>query len=171
MDYQSLIRDIPDFPKPGIIFKDITPLLANAAALDAVIQDMAAPFKDKNIDLIVGIESRGFLFGPGVARQLGCGFAPVRKPGKLPYSTHSLTYDLEYGSDTLEIHVDAVVENQRVVIIDDLLATGGTAEAAGKLIAKIGGVVAGFGFVIELGFLKGRDRLGNTQIEALINYQ
>ncbi|CAM2007779.1 adenine phosphoribosyltransferase [Acanthopleuribacter pedis] len=170
MDYQSLIRDIPDFPKPGIIFKDITPLLANAEALDAVIKDMAAPFKDQKIDLVVGIESRGFIFGPGVARQLGCGFAPVRKPGKLPYHTHSLTYDLEYGTDTLEIHVDAVVKDHRVLIIDDLLATGGTAEAAGKLIAKIDGIVVGFGFVIELGFLNGREKLGNTQVESLINY-
>ena len=170
MDYRSLIRDIPDFPKPGIIFKDITPMLANGPALEAVINDMAAPFKDQNIDLVVGIESRGFIFGPAVATKLGCGFAPVRKAGKLPYHTHSMTYDLEYGTDTLEIHVDAVIENQRILIVDDLLATGGTAEAAGKLIAKIGGIVAGFGFVIELGFLNGRARLGDTQLEALINY-
>ncbi|CAM2067537.1 adenine phosphoribosyltransferase [Sulfidibacter corallicola] len=170
MDYVSLIRDIPNFPKEGIIFKDITPLLANGPALAAAVDDMAAPFKDKNIDLVVGIESRGFIFGPGVARELGCGFAPVRKAGKLPYHTESLTYDLEYGTDTLEIHVDAVVADHRILIVDDLLATGGTAAAAGELIAKIGGIVSGFSFVIELDFLEGREKLGSIPISTLIHY-
>lgn len=170
MDYKAFIRDIPDFPKPGIIFKDITPLLGDARALHACVEDMAAPFKDSGVDMVVGMESRGFLFGPGVAFHLGCGFAPVRKPGKLPHRTESVSYDLEYGSDTLEIHVDAVLRGHKVLIVDDLLATGGTAAATAKLISKIGGEVAGFSFVIELDFLHGRKALGDTIVNSLLHY-
>ena len=169
-DYKSYIRDIPDFPKPGIVFKDITPLLADAAILHKAIEDMAAPFAEADIDIVVGIESRGFIFGPGVARHLGCGFAPVRKPGKLPFKTHRVSYELEYGMDILEIHVDAVKEGHRVLIVDDLLATGGTAGGTASLIHKIGGEIAGFSMLIELGFLNGRQALGDTQFHALLQY-
>ncbi len=170
MDYTQYIRDIPDFPKPGIIFKDITPLLADHGALKTAIADMAAVYSDAAIDLVVGIESRGFIFGPGVADHLGCGFAPVRKPGKLPYETHSVSYELEYGTDTLEIHTDAVKPGSRVLIVDDLLATGGTAAASKQLVEKVGGTVAGFSMVIELGFLNGRAALGDATFHTLISY-
>jgi adenine phosphoribosyltransferase len=170
MDYRSFIRDIPNFPKEGIIFKDITPLLGDAKALHSAIEDMAQPFRDDRIDVVVGMESRGFLFGPGVAYHLGTGFAPVRKPGKLPHEKESVSYDLEYGSDTLEIHVDAVLEGARVLVVDDLLATGGTAAGTAQLIEKIGGHVVGYSFVIELAFLSGRKALGNRKINALIEY-
>ena len=170
MDYRQFIRDIPDYPKAGIIFKDITPLLGDGAALQSAIADMAKPFAAASIDMVVGMESRGFLFGPGVAGHLGCGFAPVRKPGKLPYLKESISYELEYGSDTLEIHTDAVGAGSRVLIVDDLLATGGTAAATAQLIEKIGGVVAGFSFVIDLAFLNGAAVLGNRSIESLIRY-
>jgi len=170
MDYTTFIRDVPDFPKAGILFKDITPLLGNAAALQNCIADMASPFKNAGIDIVVGMESRGFIFAPGVAGHLGCGFAPVRKPGKLPYKTEAISYELEYGSDTLEMHVDAVKAGQRVLVVDDLLATGGTAAATAKLIEKVGGIVAGYSFVIELDFLNGAKVLGGTHINALIHY-
>ena len=170
-DLRTFIRDIPDFPKEGILFKDITPLLANGEAYRQAIVEMAAPFRDSGIDMVVGMESRGFLFGPGVAEELGCGFAPIRKPGRLPYQTVQISYDLEYGSDTLEIHTDAVEKGGKVLIVDDLLATGGTAAAAAKLIENIGGTVAGYSFVIELSFLHGRKGLGDYPIHALIDYQ
>ena len=170
MDLKSLVRDVPDFPKKGIMFKDITPLLADRKALEEVMAEMAAPFKNERVDMVVGIESRGFLFGPSVANILGCGFAPVRKPGKLPYQTHGVSYDLEYGQDTLEIHIDAHQPKDRILVVDDLLATGGTAAAAARLIEKVGGEVVGFSFVIELGFLKGRSLLGNHKVNALISY-
>ena len=171
MPYRELIRDIPDFPKEGILFKDITPLLADHEALTQAITDMAEPFRGQKIDRVVGIESRGFIFAPGIASILECGFVPVRKPGKLPYQTESLSYDLEYGSDTLEIHIDAVPMGGRVLIVDDLLASGGTAAACGQLVEKIGGVVAGYSFAIELEFLKGRKLLGETPlIRALIKF-
>ncbi len=172
VDYRSLIRDIPDFPKEGILFKDITPLLAHGEALQQVIRDMASPFLNADIDMVVGIESRGFIFGPGVAGLLGCGFAPVRKPGKLPYEKERITYDLEYGSDTLEVHIDAVAKGGKVLVVDDLLATGGTASAAAKLLEKIGAQVVGFSFVVELEFLKGRLALGThgENVNALITY-
>jgi len=169
-DYNSFIRDIPDFPKPGILFKDITPLLADAATLHQAIEDMATPFAQAGIDIVVGIESRGFIFGPGVARHLGCGFAPVRKPGKLPYKTHRISYELEYGMDILEIHVDAVKPGYRVLIVDDLLATGGTAGGAASLIREVGGEVAGFSMLIELAFLNGRKALGDAKFHALLRY-
>ena len=172
MDYEPYIRDIPDFPKKGILFKDITPLLGQAQALKQAISAMATPYQESNIDKVVGIESRGFIFGPGIAERLGCGFAPIRKPGKLPYQTEKLSYDLEYGSDTLEIHVDAVAANGRVLIVDDLLATGGTAAAASKLIEKIGARVVGYSFLIELAFLNGRKALGEhgSKVQTLISY-
>ena len=170
INYQELIRDIPDFPKKGIIFKDITPLLAHAGALGSASKDMAEPFLEHDVDLVIGIESRGFIFGPGVAACLGCGFAPVRKAGKLPYQSESLTYDLEYGTDTLEIHVDSLKKGNRVLIVDDLLATGGTAAAAANLVEKIGGVVIGFSFLIELAFLNGVKTLGYRKSHALISY-
>jgi len=171
MDYRKYIRDVPDFPKEGILFKDITPLLGNGEALKRAIKDMAEPFKNQKIDMVVGMESRGFLFGPGVAEHLGCGFAPVRKPGRLPYKTEQVQYDLEYGSDTLEIHIDAVAPGGRVLVVDDLLATGGTASATAHLIEKIGAVVVGYSFVIELLFLNGRNLLGDSSVHALIEYQ
>lgn len=170
IDYKAFIRDIVDFPKEGIVFKDITPLLANPGALHGAIEDMARPFMQEKIDVVVGIESRGFMFGPGVAYHLGCGFAPVRKPGKLPYDTYSVTYDLEYGSDTLEIHTDAIHQGSRVLIVDDLLATGGTAAATKALCEQVGGHVVGFSMVIELGFLNGRAKLGDVDFQALLNY-
>ena len=170
-ELRKYIRDIPDFPKEGILFKDITPLLADGRALKMAIVAMAAPFVGKGIERVVGIESRGFLFGPGVAEQLGCGFAPVRKPGKLPYQTEQLSYDLEYGSDTLEIHTDAVPSGGKVLIVDDLLATGGTAAATARLIEKVGGRVWGYAFAVELLFLHGRKVLPEADVHALIGYE
>ncbi len=170
--YRQFIRDIPDFPKEGILFKDITPLLGDTEALQRAIHDMASPYMNMGIDKVIGIESRGFLFGPGVAGHLGCGFAPIRKPGRLPYETHKLSYDLEYGSDTIEIHVDALEKGTRVVIVDDLLATGGTACAAARLVENMGGEIVGFSFLIELAFLNGKKSLGNHEhkVKALITY-
>jgi len=170
MDYKAYIRDIPDFPKPGIVFKDITPLLANHKALTAAIEAMAKPFHDQSVDLVIGMESRGFIFGPAMALQLGCGFAPVRKPGKLPFQTHSVDYDLEYGTDSLEIHIDAAHPNHRVLIVDDLIATGGTAQATGDLVTALGATVVGYSFLIELGFLNGKQKLGDTTIHSVLTY-
>jgi adenine phosphoribosyltransferase len=166
---EKLIRDIPDFPKPGIIFKDITPLLADAQALKKTCDLLAEPYKGKSIDKVVGIESRGFIFAPLVAQRLGAGFVPVRKPGKLPAAVHSQSYELEYGTDTVEIHADAIKQGEKVVMLDDLLATGGTMEAACKLAEKVGGQIAGISFVIELGFLPGRERLSGYEVHSLIN--
>lgn len=170
MELQSLIRDIPDFPKAGILFKDITPLLADPTGLKTACERMAAPYVDQDIKLVVGMESRGFIFGPPIAHTLGCGFAPLRKPGKLPYKTESVKYGLEYGQDELQIHIDACKPGDRVLIVDDLLATGGTAVAAKQLVEKIGGEVAGYSFLIELAFLHGRKRLTGANIFAEIVY-
>lgn len=169
---EDLIRDVPDFPKPGIVFKDITPILADAKATALIYDALAAPYLDsgETIDLVLGIESRGFIFGTPVAQKLGVGFAPIRKPGKLPWKTVSQSYQLEYGEDTLELHQDAIQPGQRVVIVDDLLATGGTMEAACKLVEVLGGVVAGCSFMIELGFLDGRAKLGERPVHSLIKY-
>lgn len=164
----EFIRDIPDFPEPGIVYKDITPLLGDAVAFNAAIEAMVVPWADRSVDVVVGIEARGFLFGATIARQLGVGFVPVRKPGKLPFETSSIEYDLEYGTDALEMHRDAIVPAQRALIIDDVLATGGTAAAAAELIRRGGGELAGFGFLLELGFLAGRDRLTDISVESLI---
>ncbi len=165
---EGFIRDIPDFPKKGIIFKDITPLLADPAALSLAVELMSMPFKDKGVGVVVGVESRGFIFGSAVARALSCGFVPVRKPGKLPYKTKSVSYELEYGTDTLEIHIDAVKEGQNVLMVDDLLATGGTMEACCKLIKELGGNIVGISFLVELEFLNGREKLKEYEVYSII---
>ena len=172
MDYvRSLIRDVPDFPQPGILFKDITPVLADAKAFRAVLDAMEERLRGKAFDRIVAIESRGFVFGAALADRLQLGFSPVRKLGKLPYKTHRIEYALEYGKGVLEAHVDSVNAGERVAVVDDLLATGGTAWGAAQLVQKQGGVVGAFLFVVELAFLKGRDRLaGSGPVEALIAY-
>lgn len=166
---EQYIRDVPDFPKPGILFKDITPLLGNAEALRSTIGQLSEGFAAADFDLICGIESRGFIFGTALAHQMGKGFVPIRKPGKLPHQIASQTYELEYGSDTLEIHLDAV-RGKRVLIIDDLLATGGTMGAAIDLVSKAGGETIGCSVVIELAFLAGRERLAGTPVTSLIRY-
>ncbi|MFA5668342.1 MAG: adenine phosphoribosyltransferase [Balneolaceae bacterium] len=164
----SKIRTIPDFPKPGIQFKDITTLLADKEALKLTSQELAKPFLNKNIDIVVGLESRGFLFGAHLAALLDASFVPVRKPGKLPAEVISESYALEYGMDSLEMHADAIPKGARVLIHDDLIATGGTAAAASRLVERLGGEVIGYSFIIELGFLKGRDILPNIQIESIM---
>jgi adenine phosphoribosyltransferase len=170
MDLKSLIRDVPDFPKPGIVFKDITTLLNNAEGLGYCIDSMAEKVADLNVDYIVGMESRGFIFGTPLAYKMGVGFVPVRKPGKLPSQTHSVEYALEYGSDRLEIHQDAFHPGSRVLVIDDLIATGGTAGATAQLIEQTGSSLVGFGFIIELTFLDGRKNLPDVPIVSLIEY-
>ena len=168
---KSLIREVPDFPKPGINFYDITTLLKDDAGYRDVINGLRDSIQSApRCDLILGIEARGFMFAPTVAYALGKGFVPVRKPGKLPYRITREEYALEYGSDTLEIHTDAVKPGQRVMIVDDVLATGGTASAVARLVEKIGGTVAGFNFVIELDFLNGRGKLDNYEVSSLIHY-
>lgn len=169
MDLKALVRDVPDFPKPGIVFKDITPVLADGTALRWVVDRFAERYRGR-VDAVVGIESRGFVVGAPVAYALGVGLALVRKRGKLPYQRHSVNYELEYGSDVLEMHVDALGPRQRVVVVDDLLATGGTARAAVDLVAKLGARVVECGFIIELAFLEGRRRLEPVPIHALASY-
>ena len=164
------IRDVPDFPKKGILFKDITPVLSDIDTLRASIKEMAAPFMDLEIDVVVGIESRGFIFGAPIADVLNCSFVPVRKPGKLPWKTESVSYELEYGTDALEIHKDAITEGQNVLIVDDLLATGGTAEATCKLVSKLGGNIKGLSLLIELEGLNGRKRLNQYNVHSLVQY-
>lgn len=170
-DLKRLIREIPDFPKPGILFYDITTLLKDAAGLKAVIDRTVEHFQGKQIDAVVGVEARGFIFAPALAYHLGAGFVPVRKPKKLPAEVERCSYDLEYGQDTLEIHRDAVGKGHRVLIADDLLATGGTAGAVVKLVETLGGKVAGLSFVIELDFLNGRERLAGYDVFSLLQYQ
>jgi adenine phosphoribosyltransferase len=167
---KQLIREVPDFPKPGILFYDITTLLKNADGLRAVIDQMAEQYRDTPIDTVIGIEARGFIFAPALAYALKAGFVPVRKPKKLPAECVSISYDLEYGSDTLQMHRDAVGNGHRVLIIDDLLATGGTASAVAQMVEQQGGIVAGLGFVIELDFLDGRKKLANREIFSLLHY-
>jgi adenine phosphoribosyltransferase len=164
------IRGIPDFPKPGILFYDITTLLQDAASFRQAVEALAAPFVHAGIDLVVGMESRGFIFGAAVAHAIGAGFTPVRKPGKLPSTTMRAAYDLEYGSDALEIHDDGVRPGQTVLIVDDLLATGGTAKATLELVTKLGGQVAALAFLIELADLNGRDRLKGQTIHSVLTY-
>lgn len=164
------IRDVPDFPKPGIIFKDITPLLQNHEAFDRIIMNFVERYSKQGIDTIVGIESRGFLFGAPLAHQLGAAFVPVRKKGKLPYKTVNISYDLEYGSATIEMHTDAIKKGHKVVVVDDLLATGGTAGAACKLVEGQGGKVVECAFVVELSFLGGRDKITNSPVFSLVSY-
>jgi len=166
----SLIRDIPDFPKSGILFKDITPVLSDAAAFQEVMDRFVAQAQGLSPDLIVGVESRGFLFGAPLALALGVGFVPIRKVGKLPAETIQEEYALEYGTAAVEVHRDAVRPGQRVLIVDDLLATGGTAAAAAKLVEKLGGKVAGFSFLIELEFLAGRQALSGYDVHSLLTY-
>jgi len=162
------IRSIPDWPKKDILFRDITPLLADANAFAAAVENIADRYKDKNIDYVAAVEARGFIFGAAVAARLGAGFVPIRKKGKLPYKTESVTYDLEYGKDTLEVHIDAVKKDSGVLMVDDLLATGGTMAAACKLIEKIGGKVKAIAFLIELKDLSGREKLKNYDISVEI---
>ena len=167
---KKLIREVPDFPKKGILFYDITTLLKDKLGFATLIDALSEYYLNKNIDLILGIEARGFIFGPALAYRLNAGFVPVRKPKKLPAETAKVTYDLEYGSDTLEMHKDAVRPGQRVLIVDDLLATGGTACATIQLVKSLGGEIAGLGFVVELDFLKGRQKLAPYDVLALLHY-
>lgn len=165
---RAVIREIPDFPKPGIMFKDITPLMRNPAALRLAVHRLVEPFLGANISAVAGIEARGFVFGSLAAWELGVGFVPLRKPGKLPYDVHSVSYDLEYGSATLEAHQDALKASDRVLVVDDLLATGGTARASCELIDRLGAEIVACAFVIELGFLNGRANLGGREVHSLI---
>ncbi len=164
------IRNIPDFPKPGIQFKDITPLVKDPASLRLAVHQLLFPFLGERLTAVVGMEARGFIFGSLVAWELGVGFVPLRKPGKLPYDVQNVSYDLEYGSAELEVHVDALDARDRVLLIDDLLATGGTAVASAELIEKLGAEVAGCAFVVELDELKGRERLSKYRVHSLIHY-
>jgi adenine phosphoribosyltransferase len=167
---RQAIRDIRDFPKPGIVFKDITPLLANGPLFAKTIDLIAERYNGQKIDTVLGIESRGFIIGAALAYRLGAGFSVVRKPGKLPYETHSASYALEYGVDTLEIHIDAISRGARVVIADDLIATGGTAAATAELVTKVDGTVVECVFVIELSFLKGRQKLKPYEVYSVLQY-
>jgi adenine phosphoribosyltransferase len=170
VDLRSYVRDIPDFPKPGIAFKDITPLLLDPHALDAAVEGLAAYAEPLDIDVIVAAEARGFILGAALARQLGAGFIPARKPGKLPADTISARYILEYGIDALEMHADALSHGERVLVHDDLLATGGTARALCELAEQRGAVVVGCAFLVELSFLAGRDRLAPYDVHALVDF-
>ncbi len=167
---KAKIRDIPDFPKPGIIFKDITPLAKDPATLRLATHQLLQPFLGRNITAVAGMEARGFIFGSLVAWELGVGFIPLRKPGKLPYDVQSVSYELEYGSATLEAHIDAFDNNDKVLIVDDLLATGGTAKASCALVEQLGAKVEACAFVVELDFLNGRKQLGNHEVHSLIHY-
>ena len=169
-ELQSFIRDVPDFPKPGILFKDITPLLRSAEALKAACALLADPFRDRGVTLVAGIESRGFIFGSIVAQNLHAGFVPIRKPGKLPWTTRRHEYVLEYGSDALEIHDDALSPTDRVLVIDDVLATGGTLAAATQLVRGFDATLVGAAVVIELGFLGGREKLGGGVVHSVLRY-
>jgi adenine phosphoribosyltransferase len=170
MNLKSLIREVPDFPKPGINFYDITTLLQDAAGLRAVIDDLGEAYRGKGIEIVAGIEARGFIFAPAVAYALNAGFVPVRKPKKLPSATERIEYALEYGTDILEIHKDAIQPGEKVLIVDDVLATGGTAKAVAQLVERLGGNLVGLSFVIELDFLKGRDKLPGHNINSLLHY-
>ncbi|MBT2162177.1 adenine phosphoribosyltransferase [Zobellia barbeyronii] len=170
MNLKAFIRDIDNFPQEGVIFKDITPLLADAKAMQYTLDRLLEMVGDVKIDKVVGMESRGFFFAPLLAQRLNAGFIPVRKPGKLPAEKTSQTYDLEYGTDTLEIHSDAILTGEKILVHDDVLATGGTAKATCDLIKRLGGEIVQCNFLIELDFLKGRSKLGETDVKALLNY-
>ncbi|MFN0124096.1 MAG: adenine phosphoribosyltransferase [Blastocatellia bacterium] len=170
LELKRLVREVPDFPKPGILFYDITTLLKDATGLRRVIDAMAGQYTGRQVDTVIGIEARGFIFAPVLAYHLGAGFVPVRKPKKLPAAVESYSYDLEYGSDTLEIHKDAVQPGHNVIIADDLLATGGTAQAVVRMVEKLGGNVIGASFVIELEFLPGREKLAGYDVFSLLKY-
>jgi adenine phosphoribosyltransferase len=167
---KAAIREVPDWPKKGILFYDITTLLKKSAHFREVIDALIAPYADETIDLVLGIEARGFIFAPSVALALNAGFVPVRKPGKLPAPTYRATYALEYGSDSLEIHQDAIAPGQRVLIVDDLIATGGTTRAVAEMVERMGGTVVGLAFVVELEFLHGRDKLTQYEVTSLLKY-
>ncbi len=167
---KTAIREIPDWPKKGILFYDITTLLKDGPRFREAVNALIAPYADQKIDIVVGVEARGFIFAPTVAFAVGAGFVPVRKPGKLPAATHRATYDLEYGTDSLEIHQDAILPGQRVLVVDDLIATGGTAKAVAELVERMGGVVVGLAFVIELDFLNGRKKLDKYPTTSLLQY-
>jgi adenine phosphoribosyltransferase len=167
---KALVRTVPDFPKPGILFYDITTLLKDKTGFARLIDALAGHYIERKVDLVLGIEARGFIFGPALAYRLNAGFVPVRKPGKLPAAVERVTYDLEYGSDALEIHKDAIQPGQRVVLVDDLLATGGTMEATVKLAKLLGGEIVGLAFAVELDFLKGRDRFKEYDVFSLLHY-
>ena len=169
-ELKRTIRDVNNFPKPGIVFKDVTPVLLEPALFGAAVNLMAEPYRGARIDRVVSIESRGFLFGAPIALELGAGLVPIRKPGKLPAATQRVEYALEYGTDALEMHHDAVQAGDRVLVVDDVLATGGTANAAAQLVGGTGASVVGFSFLIELEFLKGRQRLQGRRVEALLHY-
>lgn len=171
LQLRELIRDIPDFPKPGILFRDITPLLGDPAGLSLAVEFLTQPYRGKHIDIVVGAESRGFIFGTAVARNLSAGFVPIRKPGKLPHERLSLTYQLEYGSDTLEVHADAIKPGQRVLMVDDLLATGGTMKACCELVERMEGNIVGMAVLIELAGLRGRDVLDKWDIYSVLTYE
>jgi adenine phosphoribosyltransferase len=170
LDLHAYVRDIPDFPKPGVVFKDITPLLGDADAFRAAVDGLTTPFADGHVDKVLGTEARGFILAAPVAYRFGAGFVPVRKAGKLPWDIERQEYELEYGTDLLEIHKDAVRPGERVLIVDDVLATGGTAAATARLVEKLGATVVGFGFLIELGFLGGRQALPDRPISSLLTY-
>ena len=168
---RSLIRDVPDFPKKGIVFKDITPVVGSPAGLRAAVSELAARYRGKKVTKVVGVEARGFIFGAALAHKLGVGFVPVRKPGKLPWKAVRETYSLEYGTDSLEMHVDAVHKGERVVVVDDLLATGGTAAAAARLVRRCGARVLEVAFVVELAFLHGRRKLRGVPVFSIVRYE
>ena len=170
LDLRTKVRDVPDFPQPGTVFKDIMPLVADPAAFRQTIDELADWSRPRSPDIILGAEARGFIFGGALAFALGCGFVAARKPGKLPWQTVEATYDLEYGTDSLQIHADALGKGQRVIVLDDVLATGGTAKAKCELVEQLGGTVVGALFVIELEFLHGRDRLAGYDVHSLIAY-
>ncbi len=167
---KAKIRDIPDFPKPGIVFRDISPLVRDAATLRLAVHQLLHPFLGERLTVVVGIEARGFIFGSLIAWELGIGFVPMRKPGKLPFDVHRVSYDLEYGSAALEVHIDALTDQDRVLLVDDLIATGGTAAASCELIEKVGAEVAGCAFVMELDDLKGRQKLEKHRVHSLVHY-
>lgn len=169
-ELKRLIREIPDHPKPGILFYDITTLLKDRQGFHTLVDKLCAHYNGKHVDVVAGIEARGFIFAPALAYRLGTGFVPVRKPKKLPWKTEAVTYELEYGSDRLEIHADAIIRGQRVLVCDDLLATGGTAAAAVKLVRQLGGEVAGAAFAVELNFLNGRAKLPGVDVFSLLRY-
>jgi adenine phosphoribosyltransferase len=170
LDLRDRVRDVPDFPKPGIVFKDLMPLVADAAYFRETIDRLAEWARPRQPDIILGAEARGFIFGGALAYDLGCGFVPARKPGKLPWKTVEATYELEYGTDRLQVHEDAISQGTRVIVHDDVLATGGTAKAKTELVEELGGEVVGLLFVVELAFLNGRDKLTGYDVEALISY-
>jgi adenine phosphoribosyltransferase len=169
-DLKAIIREIPDWPKKGILFYDVTTLLKDGPAFQKAIDSLIAPYRNRKVDLVAGIEARGFIFAPTVAYAMKTGFVPVRKPGKLPAATHKASYALEYGTDSLEIHQDAVRPGQKVLVVDDLIATGGTANAVAELVTRMGGTVVGFAFLVELEFLKGREKLSKYEVQSVLKY-